>query len=142
MDGALGEADGGGEVGGVAAEEAELGVGVEAAVADPVAEEEVAAAEEVGVCWWIIGEEQVRISIWSSGESSSSASSERIHCEVHFSMAEFFWAEKPFQGSEKTLALKEAAISRVRSVEPESMRTISSAKRDAGEGARRGSALR
>ena len=44
MDGAVGEAGGGGEVGGVAAEEAELGVGVEAAAADPAVEEEIAAA--------------------------------------------------------------------------------------------------
>ena len=55
VDGTLGEAGGGGEVGGVAAEEAELGVGVEAAVANPAVEEEIAAADEVGVGrrgWW------------------------------------------------------------------------------------------
>ncbi len=57
VDGALGEADSGGEVGGVATEEAQLGVGVEAAVAEPAVEEEVAAAEEVGVCRRVVGEE-------------------------------------------------------------------------------------
>ncbi len=46
---------------------------------------------------------------------------------VHFSMAAFFCAAKPFQGSEITVASKERAISRVRSVEPESRTMISSA---------------
>ena len=40
----------------VAAEEAELGVGVEAAVLDPAAEEEIAALEEEGVGGWLRGE--------------------------------------------------------------------------------------
>ena len=57
MDGALGEADSGGEVGGVAAEEAELGVGVEAAVANPAVEEEIAALEEEGVGRGVAGEQ-------------------------------------------------------------------------------------
>ncbi len=43
-------------------------------------------------------------------------------------MAKFFWPEKPFQGSEKILAWKDSAMARVRSVEPESTMTISSAK--------------
>jgi hypothetical protein len=46
---------------------------------------------------------------------------------VHFSIAEFFCAAKPFHGSEMTRASKERAISRVRSVEPESRTMISSA---------------
>jgi hypothetical protein len=49
VDGAVGEAGGWSEVGGVAAEEPELGVRVEAAVANPAVEEEIAALEEVGV---------------------------------------------------------------------------------------------
>jgi len=70
---------------------------------------------------------RARISVWSSGVSSSSASRQRIQVPVHFSMAEFFCAAKPFHGSRESLALKEAAISRVRSVEPESTTMISSA---------------
>jgi len=46
---------------------------------------------------------------------------------VHFSIAEFFCAAKPFHGSEMTRASKERAISRVRSMEPESRTMISSA---------------
>ena len=68
MDGALGEADSGGEVGGVAAEEAELGIGVEAAVAQPAIEEEVAAAEEVGVCRRVAGEEGAYLYLELGGE--------------------------------------------------------------------------
>ena len=49
----------------------------------------------------------------SSGESSSSASSDRIQVPRHFAMAEFFCAEKPFQGSGKTLAPKERAMAMV-----------------------------
>ena len=67
--------------------------------------------------------------IWSCslGLSSSSASSERIQVPVHFAMAEFLEPEKPCQASSKTLALKERAISTVRSVEDESRIMISSA---------------
>ena len=49
VDGAVSEAGAGGEVGGVAAEEAEFGVGIVATAADPPIEEDVAAAEEEGV---------------------------------------------------------------------------------------------
>ncbi len=45
-------------------------------------------------------------------------------------MAEFFWEENPFHGSQKTLVLgKEVAISTVRSVEPESTTMSSLAQR-------------
>ena len=68
VDGALGEADGGGEVGGMAAEEAELGVGIEAAVAEPAIEEEVAAAEKVGVGRRVSGEESAYLYLELGGE--------------------------------------------------------------------------
>ncbi len=45
----------------------------------------------------------------------------------HLSMAEFFWAAKPFQRSTKIFAPNDCAISVVRSVELESTRMISSA---------------
>ena len=57
VDGALGEAGGGGEVGGVPAEEAEFGVGVEATVLDPAIEKEVATAKHVGVGGWVACEQ-------------------------------------------------------------------------------------
>jgi len=49
VDGPVGEAGGRGEVGSMAAEEPELGVGVEAAAADPAIEKEIAALKEEGV---------------------------------------------------------------------------------------------
>ena len=49
MDGTVGEAGRRGEVGGVATEEAQLGVRVEAAATNPAIEEEIAALEEEGV---------------------------------------------------------------------------------------------
>ncbi len=57
VDGPVGKAGRWGEVCGVTAEEAELGVGIEAAIADPAVEEEIAALEEVGVCGGVAGEE-------------------------------------------------------------------------------------
>ena len=57
MVGAVGEAGGWCEVGGVATEEAELGVGVEAAAADPAIEEEIAPLEEEGVGRGVAGEQ-------------------------------------------------------------------------------------
>ena len=48
--------------------------------------------------------------------------------EVQRSTERFFCAEKPRHGSVKTLAWKDAAISTVRSVEPQSTTMISSAK--------------
>ena len=65
VDGALGEA---GEVGGVAAEEAELGVGVVAAVTDPAAEKEVAAAEKEGVEGRVGGQEGAELAAELGGE--------------------------------------------------------------------------
>ncbi len=49
VDRAVGEAGGWGEVGRVTAEEAELGIGVEAAMANPAIEKKISALEEVGV---------------------------------------------------------------------------------------------
>ena len=57
VDGAVGEAGGGREVGGVSAKEAELGVGIEAAMTNPAAEEEIAATEKIRVCGGSGGEE-------------------------------------------------------------------------------------
>ena len=51
----FGESGGGGEVGEITAEEAELGVRVKAAAADPTAEEEIAAADEEGVDFGVGG---------------------------------------------------------------------------------------
>ena len=68
-----------------------------------------------------------RISWASAGSTSSSASSERIQSPEAFASAEFFCAAKPFHGSQKNFAWKDSAISRVRSVDPESRTTISSA---------------
>jgi hypothetical protein len=69
VDGAVSEAGGGGEVGGVATEEAQVGVRVEAAVANPAAEEEIAAAEEVGVGGWVAGEYGANLGLEFRGES-------------------------------------------------------------------------
>ena len=60
--------EGTGEAYGVAAEEAEFGVGVEASVTHPAAEEEVAAFEEVGVCRGIRGEEGGDLGLELGGE--------------------------------------------------------------------------
>ena len=68
VDGALGEAGGRCEVGGVAAEEAELGVGVVAAVANPAVEEEVATAEEVGVGAGLAAQEGADLGLEFGGE--------------------------------------------------------------------------
>jgi hypothetical protein len=68
VDGAVGEAGGWGEVGGMAAEEAELGVGVEATVADPAVEEEIAALEEEGVGGWVAREEGANLGLEFRGE--------------------------------------------------------------------------
>lgn len=68
VDGAVGEAGGRSEVGGVAAEEAEVGVGIEAAVTDPAAQEEIAAAEEVGVGGGRGGEESADLGLELGGE--------------------------------------------------------------------------
>ena len=57
MDGAVGEAGRWSEVGRVTAEEAELRVGIEAAVANPAVEEEIAALEEEGVGRGVAGEQ-------------------------------------------------------------------------------------
>ena len=68
VDGAIAEAGGGGEVGEVAAEEAQLGVGVEAAVLDPAAEEEIAAADEVGVDRGLVGSRSADLGLELRGE--------------------------------------------------------------------------
>ena len=68
MDGAVGEAGGRGEVGGVTAEEAELGVGIVAAVTDPAVEEEIAATEEVGVGGGIAAKEGADFCLEFGGE--------------------------------------------------------------------------
>ncbi len=57
VDGAVGEAGWRSEVGGVAAEEAEFGIGVETAAADPAIEEEIAALEEECVGGGVAGEQ-------------------------------------------------------------------------------------
>src|ERR1700732_1141198 len=71
----------------------------------------------------------VRISACRSSVSSSSASSDTTQVPAHLSIAEFFCSANPFQSSEKTFAPNDLAISTVRSVEPESTTTISSATR-------------
>ncbi len=63
VDGTFGESSGGGEVGEVAAEEAELRVGVVAAAANPAAEEEIASMDEIGVDLRIGGEEETDLSL-------------------------------------------------------------------------------
>ena len=68
VDGTVGEAGWRGEVGGVAAEEAELGVGVVAAVANPAVEEEIAAAEEVGVGGGVAWEQGADLGLEFGGE--------------------------------------------------------------------------
>src|ERR1700761_1789246 len=69
VDGAVGEAGWRSEVGGVATEEAEVGVGVEATVANPAAKEEVAAAKEVGIDGWVAGEHRADLGLEFGGES-------------------------------------------------------------------------
>jgi len=69
VDGAVGEAGGRSEVGGVAAKEAEMRIGVEATVANPAAEEEVAAAEEVGIGGWAAREHRADFGLEFGGES-------------------------------------------------------------------------
>src|ERR1700726_701219 len=71
----------------------------------------------------------LRISACSSSVSSSSASSDKTQVPAHLSIAEFFCSANPFQSSEKTFAPNDLAISTVRSLEPESTTTISSANR-------------
>src|SRR5439155_596246 len=61
----------------------------------------------------------------NSGSSASSASNCNTQSHVALSMAEFFCAANPFQGSEKILAPYECAISSVLSVDPESTTMIS-----------------
>jgi len=68
MDRTIGEAGGWGEVGGVATEEAEVGIGIVAAVAHPATEEEVASAKEVGVGGGMTGEECVDLGLKFGGE--------------------------------------------------------------------------
>ena len=102
-----------------AAEEPQLGIGIEAAVANPAAEEEVLARDPKARDRRIRGRAS-RISSASAGSTSSSASSESTQSQLAFSSAKFFWAAKPSHGSTKNLAWKDSAISRVRSVEPES----------------------
>ena len=68
VNGAVGEAGGRSEVGGVAAEEAEVRVGVEASVANPATEEEIAAAEEVGVGGGLTGEYGADLDLELGGE--------------------------------------------------------------------------
>src|SRR5438270_11249768 len=63
----------------------------------------------------------------SSGDTSSSASSESIQSPVAFSITEFFCALKPFHDSTKTFAPSFAASSQVLSVDPLSTMTTSSA---------------
>ena len=68
MDGAVGEAGGWCEVGGVATEEAELEVGVEAAAADPAIEKEIAPLEEEGVGGGIAREQGADLGLEFGGE--------------------------------------------------------------------------
>ena len=63
VDGAVAEAGGRREVGGVAAEEAQLGVGIVAAAANPAAEEEIAAAQQVGVDGGVGGEQRTNLGL-------------------------------------------------------------------------------
>src|SRR5437879_13824563 len=73
-----------------------------------------------------VGNSTIRhISSANSGSSASSASNCNTQSHVALSMAEFFCAANPFQGSEKILAPYERAISSVLSVDPESTTMIS-----------------
>ena len=68
VDGAVGKAGRRGEVGRVAAEEAKLGVGVEAAAADPAIEKEIAPLEEEGVGGGIAREQGADLGLEFCGE--------------------------------------------------------------------------
>lgn len=68
VDGPVGEAGGRSEVGRVAAEETEMRVGVEATVANPATEEEVATAEEVGIGGRVAGEHGADLGLEFGGE--------------------------------------------------------------------------
>ena len=68
VDGTVGEAGGWCKVGGVTAEEAELRVGIEAAVANPAVEEEIAALEEEGVGRGVAGEQGADLGLEFGGE--------------------------------------------------------------------------
>ena len=120
--------------------EADLAVRPEATVTHPSTEEHVASRDgedgawfaytrvpsgTTGTCSWM----SCAISERRPSLSSSSALSDSTHWPSHFSMAEFFCAANPFHASGKDLHLwtNSFAISSVRSVEPESTMTISSA---------------
>ena len=68
MNGTIGKAGRWGEVGGVSAEEAKLGVGVVAAVADPAIEEEIAPLEEEGVGGGVAREQSADFGLEFGGE--------------------------------------------------------------------------
>ena len=68
VDGAISEAGAGCEVGGMAAEEAEFRVGIISTVADPAVEEDVAAAEEIGVDCWVGRKEEAELGLEFGGE--------------------------------------------------------------------------
>ena len=90
VDGALREAGGRGEGSGIAAEEAEFGVGIEAAVFHPAAEVDVAAAEHVGVGGRVCGEQGTHLYLELWRDLFIGVERERTHWHVHLSMAAFF----------------------------------------------------
>ena len=59
--GTVGEAGGRSEVGGMAAKEPKMGIGIVAAVAHPAAEKEVATTEKIGIGGGVTGEELVNL---------------------------------------------------------------------------------
>ena len=66
--GTFGESGGGGEVGEITTEEAELGVRIISAAADPTAEEEIAAADEEGVDFGVGGQQEADLGLEFGGE--------------------------------------------------------------------------